>query len=355
LETIRKKVVRCYEKQQLFTPFFGDRRTKSGYHTTWLWANLREHPEIWMPPFKEIHYFSRSPAYASPNWLASERLHSRLFGRQPRDIFWRTWLRSRVREHLRRRNLPLIRWEWRFFFGRYNDDWYASLFEPGQGKVRGEITHAYSILNPKDVEHIKTLMPRVKVIFMLRNPIDRAWSQIRFDKAHDEPLAHLIGFINGAHQTWRSDYVRTIKIWRECFSEEQFLIAFYDQIKHEPQALLSKIGDFLEVGYNELDSQNIHSRVHISAKKNIPPELSIYLTKKYLPQIKQLSQLLGGHAHSWLEEAEQTLSTAPLDQLEVLEQEASSYHRWDDWASYRWARYSEMEACFLIFNPRDSL
>ncbi len=25
--------------------------------TTWLHHNLRQHPEIWMPPLKELHYF----------------------------------------------------------------------------------------------------------------------------------------------------------------------------------------------------------------------------------------------------------------------------------------------------------
>ena len=25
--------------------------------TSWFWTNLRAHPEVWMPPFKELHYF----------------------------------------------------------------------------------------------------------------------------------------------------------------------------------------------------------------------------------------------------------------------------------------------------------
>ena len=27
--------------------------------TTWLYENLNSHPEVWMPPIKEIHYFNR--------------------------------------------------------------------------------------------------------------------------------------------------------------------------------------------------------------------------------------------------------------------------------------------------------
>ncbi|MGK7916801.1 MAG: hypothetical protein AB4038_14855 [Prochloraceae cyanobacterium] len=43
--------------------------------TTWLHMNLKEHPEVWMPPIKEIHYIDEIEhlhknfgGYAS-NWL----------------------------------------------------------------------------------------------------------------------------------------------------------------------------------------------------------------------------------------------------------------------------------------------
>lgn len=49
--------------------------------STWLYDNLRKHPEVWMPPRKEIHYFDRSPSYPSPNWFAESNLLKRLFGK----------------------------------------------------------------------------------------------------------------------------------------------------------------------------------------------------------------------------------------------------------------------------------
>ena len=38
----------------MYPNFLGIGAQKSG--TTWLHANLSQHPQIWMPPVKEIHY-----------------------------------------------------------------------------------------------------------------------------------------------------------------------------------------------------------------------------------------------------------------------------------------------------------
>src|SRR5204862_8294166 len=51
--------------------FLGIGAQKAG--TTWLYEMLRLTPEVWMPPVKELHYFSRSPRYPSPSHLTSVR------------------------------------------------------------------------------------------------------------------------------------------------------------------------------------------------------------------------------------------------------------------------------------------
>ena len=319
--------------------FLGIGAQKAG--TTWLWANLREHPDIWMPPIKELHYFTRSPSYPSPNWLASEGLKARFFGQQPRDLFMRRWLISRLKKHLPFPDFSLLRWEWRFFFRQYDDEWYTSLFKPGAGKVTGEITPAYSILKAEDVAQIKVLLPKVKIIFLLRNPIDRAWSQIRFDKAHEEPLANVVAFINGAHQSLRGDYLRTIKNWRSSFDDDQFFIGFYEDIQRDPQELLSQVSGFLLLRQIQLDPDQLNSRVHTSATREIPPEVELFLTQKYLPQLEELSAMLGHHATTWFEEAKTRvaiLSKRTDLSLTALQEEAGSDQRWSDWASHRWQR-----------------
>ena len=52
-----------------YPDFLGIGARKAG--TTWLHHNLRQHPQIWMPPQRELHYFDHRPP-----WLGK-----RLFGR----------------------------------------------------------------------------------------------------------------------------------------------------------------------------------------------------------------------------------------------------------------------------------
>lgn len=319
--------------------FIGIGAQKAG--TTWLWANLGSHPDIWMPPIKELHYFTRSPDYPSPNWLASTGVGGRFFGRKPRQQFMRRWLRARLQKHLPIPDWALLRWEMRYFFAHYSDEWYISLFEPGAGQVTGEISPAYCILNALDVARVKTLLPDVKIIFMLRNPIERAWSQIRFDKAHEESLATVVAFVNGAHQSLRSNYVRTINHWRASFGEEQFFLGFYEDVQHHPQQLLSQLCDFLGVRQVAVDPEQLNRRVHASAVSEMSGQIELFLVQRFLPQLEELSSMVGHYATTWYEEAKtrQTILSQHIQlDMAILETEAVQDQRWLDWASHRWER-----------------
>lgn len=57
--------------------------------TTWLHANLNKHPEIWLPPVKEILYFNEKENGYSPN-LLNRFLDSR-------SMFWRSFLKYQVK------------------------------------------------------------------------------------------------------------------------------------------------------------------------------------------------------------------------------------------------------------------
>ena len=55
--------------------------------------------------------------------------------------------------------------------------WYEAHFL--SSGLSGEITPAYSILPDQAVKAISEYLPESKIIFLVRNPLDRIWSQIR--------------------------------------------------------------------------------------------------------------------------------------------------------------------------------
>ena len=117
--------------------FIGIGAQKAG--TTWLGHNLQLHPEIWMPGIKELHYFNErinDPKYLIP------RLYAKIKGEGTVNRRWRRQVRSRLQRHRSRFSKEDFLWDLKYYAGAPWDGWYTSLFEPGRGKVRGEITPA---------------------------------------------------------------------------------------------------------------------------------------------------------------------------------------------------------------------
>jgi hypothetical protein len=282
--------------------------------TNWVWHNLKLHPDVWMPPIKELHYFDRSLHYPSPSYLVSPGIATRLFGRQRHNSEFRRVFFRPLASSLLHGRWGELRWRLKHFFGRYDDRWYMSLFDTEAEKVRGEITPSYSILDAQDVSGIKSLLPDLKVILILRNPIDRAWSHIRFDWTTGrfsgiDSLNIMKAFIDSPNQQLRGDYIRTIDNWGAHFPKEQFFIGFYDDIMANPGKLLCELCSFLGIAqrsYSEMD--NVGDRIFASRGKQLPDELRRYLAEKYRPEIERLSARIGGHTTSWLADVDRILT-----------------------------------------------
>src|SRR6266566_3828362 len=119
--------------------------------TTWLYQQLAEHPDFWMPPLKELHYFDQLSGIPP---VASAR------ARDDRDHhFLESLKRLSARSHLDLED-------------------YARLFAPKGSLLSGDITPAYSMLNDEVIERIVSHFPNLKVIFLARDPVERAWSQL---------------------------------------------------------------------------------------------------------------------------------------------------------------------------------
>ena len=292
--------------------FLGIGAQKAG--TTWLESNLRKHPAIYMPPRKELHYFDRSTSYPSPSVLSSDLLSTRIFGREPDQQLWRKDLKRCLKRNVLRPNWQQASWDFNYYFSRYDDDWYASLFRQGKGKVRGEITPAYSILEPRDIECVYQLMPNTKILFIIRNPIDRDWSASRYamtkkgKKLDDCSTNDFLQILEEHHHRIRGDYVRTIQNWKAHFPEDQFFIGFFEDIIQQPREFLLNVFKFLGVETSEKHVTSSSSeKFNVSPQKDIPPEVKVFLTKRHYEQIQTLSTMLGGRVTEWLADADATL------------------------------------------------
>ena len=151
-----------------YPDFLGIGAQKAG--TTWLHLNLRRHPGVWLPPVKELQYFNEIYVRRHRRWMEPYR---RKHG-----------IRA-LCHHIDK--VPREKWNYRLI-GRLtdiidaeiSDEWYGSIFALAQKRqICGEVSPQYSLLPDQGIEHILRLSPEVKIVFSLRDPIERNWSQIR--------------------------------------------------------------------------------------------------------------------------------------------------------------------------------
>jgi hypothetical protein len=275
--------------------FIGIGVQKSG--TTWLYQQLIQLKHFNLPPVKECHYFDRSKSYPSPSDLSNPFFWSRI--RRPK------YIAKAFKKISAQKDWYTFRFYLKWYFSNYNDDWYLSLFNDLDG-FTGEITPSYSVLNLEDIQKMYRLAPKAKIILLLRNPVDRAWSQFRHHvkkSAIDRTssIEEIKAFINSDVQSLRSDYLRAIKNYSKVYPKEQILIGFFDAIVEEPADLLNSIVRFITgQDVSEIEgSLNFNSPVNKSPLIDCPSEVRDYLASKYYEQILSLKNKYGGYFNKW--------------------------------------------------------
>ena len=80
-------------------------------------------------------------------------------------------------------SMPVDRKELHFFdSGLWKGaDWYAWNWRHANSLIRGDITPAYSVLDIEGIEEIKEIIGFPVVTFVLRDPVERAWSMAYMD------------------------------------------------------------------------------------------------------------------------------------------------------------------------------
>jgi hypothetical protein len=284
--------------------FIGIGAQKAG--TSWIFRNLKFLPDFTLLPFKEIHYFDRSIKYRSSSSLLTE---SYLVKRIANYSYLKKVKRKVKNENsLNTINRQTFLWMLRFFSAHYNDNWYLSLFK--KKGITGEFSPSYAMLDKDDIEKMHRLCPDVKLIFILRNPIDRAWSHYRFVKKPDKTKAppsnaKILKFLKSEQQLLRSDYLGTLERYLSFFKPEQICLGFYDAIQENPQELMQQIVSFIGGdSKNILDKVDLKKRVNESQRMDIPLEILTYLQEYYYNDIKSLSNIYGNYCTNWLNEIE---------------------------------------------------
>jgi hypothetical protein len=162
--------------------------------------------------------------------------------------------------------------------------WYRSNFpKKRNGKLYFEGTTHY-LYNPLVPKRVKQMLPNVKVIALLRNPVDRAYSSYKHQvragreslsfedatrseperlKGEKEKLLSEPFYIshNYNHFSYieRGKYVDQVNNWLEYFSKKQMLILSSEDFFQDTDGSLKKICDFLGVKHIKTNPKKKHN------------------------------------------------------------------------------------------------
>ena len=189
------------------------------------------------------------------------------------------------------------------------------------------------MLGPEAVAHVHELMPDAKLIFMMRNPVERAWSQAagRFNRASErnDPEhardARLRRHFDSERSRLRTDYLGTLERWGAFYPEEQIFVGFLEDVRFFPQELLRSLYEFLGVDPS-VEHGDATRKIHSGSWDTIATRFAVYLALAYHDEIRELHERFGGYASFWLYCAETLIADPP-------EEEFIPYPFWD---STRW-------------------
>lgn len=221
--------------------------------------------------------------------------------------------------------------ELHFFDTWYGEglNWYRSFFPllpttelarlRGSNVVAGEST-PYYLYHPLAPQRAAKAIPDTKLIALLRDPIERAYSHyqlmrrinredLSFEEAvaaEDERLAKIGDSFERAHETEtgreglfhhrhhsyldRGLYAEQLERWYAHFPREQILVIRSEDMQADPRAIYSQVLDFL--GLSAWSPGNFVRR-NRAKYAPIDPELRRSLEERFVEPNRRLAELLG--------------------------------------------------------------
>jgi hypothetical protein len=157
-----------------------------------------------------------------------------------------SWLHKVLEPHA---TLPSPTKETRFFDLHFSRgfDWYSWHFPRQHQGPTGEVAPTY-FASSEARKRIAQTLPNARIVFVFRNPVERAVSLYRLKLAYGmyqwsfpEALRKDSELINSGL------YWRHLSDWRQQFPDQQLLITIYDDLVRDPQAFVNTVATFIGI------------------------------------------------------------------------------------------------------------
>lgn len=227
---------------------------KSG--TTWLYNRLANHDETRRSRHKELHYFTAVHCGGLLGPMLKMNAMKRMIERHPHRVA--KYIQAQASGEKPPRDVQRV-------FRPMNDSWYAGIFQ-GAGRYAMDFTPEYALLPDAGHDHIKRISDRQKVIFIMREPLDRALSAVRYvfkSGRRDIMAATEAEIIEVARKpviTDLSRYDTTVATLERNHAPENLRFFFYETMMADKTGTLNAVCDWLDIARLTLPPEELERR-----------------------------------------------------------------------------------------------
>lgn len=198
--------------------------------------------------------------------------------------------------------LPKNRKELHFFDSPFykNHQLYTYAFRNFTKKC-GEVTSSYAAMDLSRINEVKRFNKNIKIIFILKDPVLRAWDDLNTNKDLEKLTdTEIKDYLTSPDCTAKSDMLSCLKNWTSVFDEKQLFILFYKDIISRPKEVLAELFDFLSVPIPQSWERFTSAGIIPTRAKEIPKEYDKYLLDVHREQLAELYKIFGSKVADWL-------------------------------------------------------
>lgn len=266
--------------------------------TTWLYEQLKDHPEIHFTPEKEIHYFAN--AVGIENQLNHRNRIVKL-----KEVLEKT---AHGNPKFISNHLEEISWYSEYARPRETSaQWYRNLFRFNNNKKYcADFSNLYCQMSTDGWSEVRKTARNVKVIYTLRDPMKRLWSHYKFhmkwvnreDDALDAGFEHFKKLLDQNFFWVNAEYSRNYKRLKESLHENELMLLYFEDFRAHPARMLEEIHQFLNIEKILPDEALLTKKVNQTKGFEMPVEWQSYARTKLSPIFKEMKALSINH-ESW--------------------------------------------------------
>ncbi|MEO1020879.1 MAG: hypothetical protein AAFY56_24875, partial [Pseudomonadota bacterium] len=186
---------------------------------------------------------------------------------------------------------------------------YMSLFDVKLPLLTGDITPAYCTLGEQDIELIAgKLSPELKVILLIRNPVERLWSQLCMHirrRPEKQNILHEFeefeAYVRKPGVQARSFASQSFERWHRHFPDSRIWVGLLDSLRSDAEHFRDEVIHFLGADPAVYSGQRSAGFNRKANQKKFPmsEKHRDYLNEYFGPEIARCARLFGGAAASW--------------------------------------------------------